>query len=303
MEIRNLRTFVKVAQLNSFSKAAKSLGYTQSTVTTQIKILEKSLNVLLFDRLNKTVKLTDNGSILLQYATDLISKNDEVKRMLSDRDNIAGKLRLGAFESICGAFLPNILGKYHSKYPDVSIELTTSVYKKLENKIDTNQIDIIWFYGFSKNRPGWVKVLEKEYELVIVAPCDHPFTKLKTVTLDMLEKETFIMAEKCCGYLEVFQNSLSKKDTQIRVIMEVDNTETIAQFVKAGLGLSLLPSYTVTSDLKKYGLTIIDVEGISLKMSSQMYYHKKKWVSPAMQAFFELCKKEHLTDEDTLKNK
>ena len=286
MEIRNLITFIKVADFNSFSKASADLGYTQSTVTTQIKMLEAELNTMLFDRVNKTVKLTENGKILLNYARDIVLKADEAKQILSVGQEISGELSIGVFESVCSAFLPEILGRFHSIYPMVNINIVTGTYKELEYQLNSNKIDAIWVFDHCIDVPEWEKILNRCFSLVVVSSPLHPLAEVKEITIEMLEKENFIFTEKCCGYRQMFENEFTDIHHRPKVVLEVDNTEIIKKFILAGLGLGLLPSFLVRDEERKKEISILNVKNLSISMYSQLFYHKNKWVSPAMNGFF-----------------
>ena len=101
MTITQLSTFLTIAELNSFSAAADSLGYAQSTVTTQIKQLEDELGCVLFDRLGKTISLTSSGERLIIYAEKMLQLEREIRLDVAEEENPAGVLKLGVSESLC----------------------------------------------------------------------------------------------------------------------------------------------------------------------------------------------------------
>ena len=117
MELRNLNTFVRAADAGSFSRAASELGYTQSTVTAQIQGLEEELGVQLFDRLPKGIALTQPGEALLEHARSLLLEAENARLAVKNQREPSGKLRIGAFSSLCTAFLPDLLKQYHQLYP------------------------------------------------------------------------------------------------------------------------------------------------------------------------------------------
>ena len=117
MEIRNLITFQRICRLKSFSKAAEELGYSQSAVTMQIKQLENELNVRLFDRIGKTIRVTNEGERFLAYADEIIKTANNALNDLSSNASPSGLLRIGILESVCTASLPRILSYYHARWP------------------------------------------------------------------------------------------------------------------------------------------------------------------------------------------
>ena len=112
MEIRNITTFVRVAELQSFSRAAEQLGYSQSAVTVQIRQLEQELGLLLFERIGKQVRLTENGSRFVLRALDILNAVDAAKNMAYEPERVFGKLRIATAESLLISVLPPVIMKF-----------------------------------------------------------------------------------------------------------------------------------------------------------------------------------------------
>ena len=123
MEIRQLYTFIRVAQLQSFSKAADSLGYSQSAVTVQIRSLEEELNTRLFDRMGKRIALTDQGRRFLSGAYNTIFEANRAKLAVLENDELRGELHIGAIDSLCASALPPVLGRFRQEHPKVRLQL------------------------------------------------------------------------------------------------------------------------------------------------------------------------------------
>lgn len=123
MTITQLSTFLKIKELNSFSAAADSLGYAQSTVTTQIKQLEDELGCVLFERLGKTISLTSSGERLIAYAEKMLQLEREIRLDVTDEENPAGVLKLGVSESLCISRFPEILMEFNKNNPRTEIRI------------------------------------------------------------------------------------------------------------------------------------------------------------------------------------
>ena len=123
MTITQLSTFLTIAELNSFSAAADSLGYAQSTVTTQIKQLEDELGCVLFDRLGKTISLTSSGERLIIYAEKMLQLEREIRLDVAEEENPAGVLKLGVSESLCISRFPQILMDFNKDNPRTEIRI------------------------------------------------------------------------------------------------------------------------------------------------------------------------------------
>ena len=112
MEFRNMKTFLKVSDLQSFTKAAEELGYSQSTVTVQIKQLEEELGVLLFERIGKNVKLTEQGRVFRSQAREIVHAVEQLRSTMGETEQIRGSLRVGTVDSLCTKRMPYILQEF-----------------------------------------------------------------------------------------------------------------------------------------------------------------------------------------------
>ena len=126
MELRNLTTFIHVAELGSFTKAAELLGYSQSTISFQIKQLEEELGCLLFERINHTITLTERGHELVSYAHRICALTDEFKESISMEESLCGHINLVTPDSVCEDMINSHYIDFHNKYPDISIKFTTA---------------------------------------------------------------------------------------------------------------------------------------------------------------------------------
>ena len=125
MELRNINTFLHIAELHSFSRTARQLGYSQSAVSSQIAQLEAELGAPLFDRVGKTVRLTDAGQTFLGYARTLLATAQQAQAALQPARQISGSLRIALADSVCSTFLPGLLKRYHALCPQVELVLCT----------------------------------------------------------------------------------------------------------------------------------------------------------------------------------
>ena len=153
MELRNLRTLVRIAELGSFSAAAEDLGYTQSTVTMQIKALEEELDAPLFDRIGRRVRLTDSGRQAVQSARVMLAESERLLRSVQSEENAL--VRVGVYESLCGGFLPGTIRRFSESQPGAVLSVVTAPRTELERRLQADQVDLIWVYGHdAPEQPG-----------------------------------------------------------------------------------------------------------------------------------------------------
>ena len=141
MEHKQLRTFRTVARTLSFTRAASELGYVQSNVTAQVKALERELGVPLFDRLGRTVVLTDAGRILLRYAERLLDLEEEARAAVAGDSEPAGTLVVGASPSLSAYQLPRLLRSFRSRFPRVRLSFRPTPHAELGGRVADGSLD------------------------------------------------------------------------------------------------------------------------------------------------------------------
>ena len=144
MELRTVNTFLHIAELHSFSRTARQLGYSQSAVSSQIAQLEAELGTPLFDRVGKTVRLTDAGQTFLGYARTLLETAQQAQAALQPAQQVRGSLRIALADSVCSTFLPELLQRYHARCPQVELVLHTASSDEMLQLLSTNQVDLVY---------------------------------------------------------------------------------------------------------------------------------------------------------------
>ncbi len=289
MELRNIKTFLCVAERCSFSKAAVMLGYSQSTVTTQIQQLEQEFGTLLFERIHKTVRLTAAGTEFVGFAQKMLLTADEAKNAMKRLPEENGELRIAMAESLCSTFFPDILERYHKEYPNVDLSITTGGTDDIFYMLRHNEADMVYTLDRRIYSPDLVTALEKEENVYFVASPSYSAAG-KAVTLEELTKYDFILTEKNMSYRKHLDELMASKSLQIRPFLELGSVEMIRTLVERGIGISFLPCYAVKDSIKNGTLVKIEVSENQIEVWRQLIYHKNKWVSPAMRAMIKLIK-------------
>lgn len=290
MEIRNLKTYIEVCEKGSFTRAAQQMGYTQSTVTAQIKQLEEELGTALFDRNGKHIQLNAMGEQLLSYANRIVSLEEEAKNQFSDVETPKGTLRIGVIESVGAFLLPDILKAYMEKYPLVDIEVRTGTTREISQMLCQNQIDLMLTLDDRVTSPDWICALEKKEDIVFLCSPEHPFAFRKEVPLSEVVCENMLLTERKCNYRQTYEHICNMHGLCQRSSLEIGSTNTILDYTQNGLGLSLLPAFTVQSRMDAGLLSTFSIQEVQIDMLVQLIYRKSKYCSPAMYAFIQLCK-------------
>lgn len=291
MEIRNLSTFVRIAEVQNFSKTAEQLGYSQSAVTMQIKQLEAELGVPLFERIGKHVKLTQAGERLLPHALDILDSIRKAESIVQEPEIISGKLRIGTCESYLISSLPPVIMEFGEICPHVEISTHTGMVPDLVQMLRQNDIDILYFLDQKIDFPEWIKVSEKPENIFFVASADSPLAGKKRIPIERLLQEPLYLTEKGISYRYVMEQQLASKGYELHPFWEVGNTDVITRFLLKNKGISFLPEFVVRDDIQSGRLTVLDTECDSIVMWSQLVYHRNKWMTPQMSRFLEVMKR------------
>ncbi len=288
MELRSIISFCKIASLGSYSKAAESLGYTQSTLTAQIKNLESELNVKLVEKSGRGIKITEKGKVFFEYAQRINSLIHESMEAVSDENNPKGTLKIGVIESLCTVKLPQILEEYHEKYPEVNIELKVAICSRLVEMLKNNMVDLIIIIDKQIENNRTITYYSKKESIAVLCSSLNKLSASKNISIHDLNDQSLILTEKGCSYRQQFEEILNKNLVKTNIIMESGSVEAIKGFVKSNLGIAVLPEMTVENELKNSRLIKLDLEQCNFSMYTQVLYNKDKYITKAMKAFLDM---------------
>lgn len=291
MEIRNLITFVRIAEVRNFSKSAEQLGYSQSAVTMQIKQLEEELHTRLFERIGKQVRLTQAGERLLPYALEILNSIKKAESIVQEPEQISGKLRIGTCESYVISILPPVIMEFSEICPHVEISTQTALVPDLFQMLRQNDIDLLYFMDEKVYFPEWVKVSEQPEKIFFVASASSALAGRKHISIERLLQEPLYLTEKGISYRYAMEQSLAAKGYELHPFWEVGNTDVITRFLLKNKGISFLPEYVVRDYIQDGQLVVLDTECDDIVMWSQLVYHRNKCVTPQMNLFLELLLK------------
>ena len=287
MELRQLRSFLKIVELESFSKAAVALGYSQSALSVQIRELEEELGVKLFDRLGRQIIITQPGQELAQKAQAILHQAREIENLWQNRPP-AETLHLGMIDSLCEAWMPQVIEYFARYYPELQVTITIASPRVLLDKLDHNQVDIVYILDKPTYNPKWNRVLNEKENIVFVGSRDNPLVWRKEVTLQELMQQRFFLTEKADNYRLSLDQYLAAKQLSLKPFLEVGDTGFILNMVQKNLGLSFLPEYVVDNSQYRERLKTIQVKGFHMSLYRQLFYHSEKWLTMGMKAFLAL---------------
>ena len=288
MELREIRTFVAVAQYGSFSRAAGHLGYSQAAVTIQMKQLEQKLGVVLFDRIGKGVHLTNSGERFYPHAIRILNDLSLAQEDLQEETQLTGSLKIGTIDSLCAAVLPQLLECYHRRCPLVKVSVVTDTPQLLLEMLQSNALDVVYLSDEPLADPRFRKVLEVREPVVFAAARGFALADGRPHKLEELLAQPFVLTEKDASYRRVLDYTLQLQKRSIEPVLQCNDTDLLLKMVCGGMGITFLPRYALREEAARGSIEEIEVEDLSLSIWRQVIYHKDKWVSREMHQLFEL---------------
>lgn len=289
MELRNLMTVIHVAELGSFTKAAEQLGYSQSTVSFQVKQLEDELGFYIFERINHTVTLTERGRELVSYAHQMRALTDDFKENLAQEEELNGHIHVVAPDSVCEEMIQSHYIEFHNKYPFISIQFTTGDSAVMLDMLDHNEADVIITLDNHLYNKDYVIAKEQQLSMHFVCAPHSNFVGEKLSIQDIVG-EPFILTEYGQGYRRVFDRELAKRSLEISPVLEIGRTDIITAIVAESNMLSFLPDFVTQPLIDAGKLCYLDVCDMKIDIWKQLIYHKNKWLSKSLKTFIEYVK-------------
>lgn len=286
MEIRNIVTFIKASEMQSFTKTAAQLGYSQAAVTVQIKQLEDELGTQLFDRIGRSVRLTNAGEKFMPYALNMMRSVEEAANFMKVDDEPSGILRIGASSSFSAGMVPKILPGFHAKYPKIKLVFkTTDLLSQTYDLLRQNELDFTFTLDHKAVPTEFECVADRKEDIVFVTNPENPLAKAKNVPLERILKEEFISSDRGLSYGSYMEEALVERGLVFSPSVEIGSTSAIINMIAQGNGVSYLPKFLVDDPVNEGDLAIIDTEDLGIQVWTQMLRLRNKWLNPIMKAF------------------
>jgi len=291
LTLRQLKVFEAVARHLNYTRAAEELYLTQPAVSMQVKQLEESLGLALFEQLGKRIHLTEAGTEVLGYARSITQQLDELEGVLNRMKGLGGgRLRISV-ATTANYFIPTLLGTFARRFPDVTVSLDVTNRETLLRQLSENTVDLV-IMGQPPAEAGVEARAFMDNPLVVVASPDHPLARKKHIPLARLQEETFLVREPGSGTRIAMERFFAERGMRLKTGMEVGGNEAIKQSVQAGLGLGLLSHATIEQELALKRLVVLDVAELPIMRHWYMVHRKGKRLSAPAQAFADYLLKE-----------
>ena len=296
MNTKSLVTFKTILEVGSFQKAADKLGYTQSTVTFQIKQLEEELALKLFEKIGRRMELTQAGKDIMPYIDMILQGAEQISNYGKSLSEISGSLKLAIPDSILIYNMQPFMQAFTHEAPNVQLIVNSIQSGEINQSIADGTADI----GINCEKDSYPdSVVHKKlgkYKAVLVA---SPFANNNL--LDFItphqRKPISLICNEPDGYYQLDMDKyLSEKDILLNPPMKVQSIEAVKRCVMNNLGIAVVPTYSIGEELKNGSLMPIKTELDEKTYDSFYIYHKNKWISPQMELALNLLKKYVGTD-------
>jgi DNA-binding transcriptional LysR family regulator len=290
MDFDQLETFLEVARLSSFSRAAEKRFRTQPAISSQIRLLEEEVGAKLLDRSGGRVSITASGKLFQKYAEDTLEARKAVLLAIAETERVPrGEIIVGANEGTCLHILPEVFAEFKKQYPDVAVNIKRSDYSGILESIVDNSVDF-GVISLPVNDARLTVVLIHRDELVIIAPPHHPLAKLKTASIAEVAKFPLVMP-KAGHTRDGLDNLLHERKLKPRYAMELDSSELLKRFVAADVGVGFIALSHVQEDVRAGVLCAIGMADAQVRRDLALVFRKDKALSRAALAFIDIAVK------------
>ena len=289
--LHQLRVFQAVAKHLSYTKASQVLHLSQPAVSMQVRQLEESIGLPLFEKLGRRIALTEAGREVYQYSRSIASALREMEEVVESLKGLnRGRLSI-AVASTVNYFAPRLLAVFHNRYPGIHLKLDITNRERLLELLADNRVDLV-LMGQAPEQADVEAEPFMENPLVLVAPPEHPLAERDVIPLKRLEEEVFVMREPGSGTRQAMERFFDQRGIRIRHGMQMTRNEAVKQAVRAGLGLSVVSLHTIELELATGKLVVLQAEGFPIQRQWYLVYRRGKRLSPAARAFRELVLRE-----------
>lgn len=292
LELWQLEVFVAVADEKGFSRAGDRLGRTQPAISSTIRLLEEELGERLFDRLGKTVRLTEAGEVLADFARRLLRLRGEAVVAVGElRELSRGSLSLGANETTCLYLLPDVLSAFKQAYPQVQVDIHRAISRTITERVIEGSLDFGIVTLPARDQKLQTMTIHDDELTLIVGP-EHRLASRRSAQIKELEGEPFILHKVGTRTRERLTKRFSDNGVKIKVAIEMASIETIKRFVSIGMGISIVPRLCISKEVEEGNLRALTVRGARFKRRLGLIHNRDRYLSKAARAFLDLIKEQ-----------
>ena len=288
MDLSYIRTFLHVAEVGNFTRAAEDLEYAQSTVTSQIQALEKELGFPLFERLGRKCYLTDAGRDFLTYANDIHYILQKAANIKTQSEDIPFSLRIGVLESLLFSTVIDLVPLFKAKYTKADLFLRIGTTAELTDMLKQNHLDMIYISSGLNTDNTLSCHYRREERMVFVVSSHHPLASKKQLSLQEIFAYPLIVTEPSGYCRHALWNLAADAEIEMRPSITINDIDAITLFLRDNQSVTFLPECSVSKHLQNSDLTILDTNIRPPIYYSQVLLRKSQWISPPLEHLISL---------------
>ena len=290
MDFDQIETFLEVAKLSSFSRAAERRFRTQPAISSQIRSLEEEVGARLLDRSGGRVALTAAGKVFQKYAEETIEQRRVMMVALAEMHRVPrGEIVVAANEGTCLHILPEVFAEFKRQYPNVAVSVKRSEHQKILESLIENSSDFGVVSMPIKDKRYTVVPIHRD-ELVVITPVNHPLAACPEVALADVAKYPLLLP-KLGRTRDALEALFHEHRLKPIVSMELDSSELTKRFVAANVGIGFIPKSNVAEDVKAKVLAALKVSEVVLQRDLALVFRTDKALSRAALAFIDIAVK------------
>lgn len=292
INMQQLKTFVYTVKYKKLKTVAEKMDIKQPTVTFHLKRLEEICGVPLFMssfQSTRLLKLTEAGTFLYQYASQVLNIIDEVQFAMGDfQDLKMGSLTIGATHTPSTYLLPTYLSTYRATRPNIRLSLNSKPAYIILERIKSYDIDAGILSNVNLDDPDleYMKLMDNEF--VLITPSNHPLAKKDILTIQDLHQVDFIHHETGSNNSEMINKWIDKHQVRLNIIMEISATETMKEAVRQQMGVAIVPKISCMGELNRGEIVAHQIPHFENSRAFYLVYDKKRVQTPALQDFIQL---------------
>jgi DNA-binding transcriptional LysR family regulator len=284
--LRQFEIFLAVARAKSFRRAADGLHLSQPSLSQHVAELERELGVKMFDRLRRTVELTEAGRVLEDHLQRLFATLDSARKAIDDLSGLQrGSLVVGASTTPGIYVVPGMLAGFQASYPGIHLSLQIANSAVIEQRVRTNEVDLGVVGGHALRQGEACVAAGLLDELVLILPPAHRWARRREVWPNPPVLEQLLIREEGSATRELTERTLHQAGVRFTVAMELAHTEAIKEAVAAGLGVAFVSVYAVRHEIKAKQLAAVRLKGISLHRHFHVIHNESRILTHSARAF------------------
>ncbi|CAM4405072.1 DNA-binding transcriptional LysR family regulator [Paenibacillus endophyticus] len=279
MDLKQLTYFVAVAEAGSFTQAARALHLSQPSLSKMVRLLEEELGVQLIDRSAKQITLTDAGMSILRSAKPIIQSFEDMSSELEEVVSLKkGTLRLGIPPMVGSYFLPSVIEKFLTHYPQIKLQIIEQGGKSLEQDILQGDLDFSMVILPIKDMERYHVLPCMNENLRLVVHLEHPLALMNKAQLSQLERESFIMFRSDFTIQQVIKEHCEAAGFEPRIVFESSQWDFMTEMVAAKYGITLLPE-GICMQLDSNRFHTLSIEKPAIPWQLSMIWRNDKYLS------------------------